>query len=269
MKRLAFFILSILILGEAMAQTTLTEAVNFQVKTTYGEPIWLFPLLDDSSKIVVIDFFSTTCGPCQDYAPDFQASYEDFGYNEGNVYFMGINWGNDNEGVMNFDSVFGLTFPSASGSEGGGNIVYTDYDIQSYPTVIVITPDHNIAEQYVWYPTEENINNAVIAAGGTLVGTNEVSLSKRKLQIFPNPIADAGTAECYLNDKAILYLAIYNILGNKVFTSVPTQYQKGYVQIRFMVDKLESGYYIAKIASDKGVIATTRISVINKHTFKL
>ena len=32
------------------AQTTLTEAQNFHVKTIDGEPIWLFPLLDDENQ---------------------------------------------------------------------------------------------------------------------------------------------------------------------------------------------------------------------------
>ena len=197
-KKLILLLTVTLIIAGTTAQTTLTEAVNFHVKTIYGEPIWLFPILDDENKIVVIDFFSTTCGPCQDYAPDFQACYEKFGNNEGNVYFMGINWGNDNTGVAEFDSIYGLTFPTASGSQGGGNIVYGSYDIQSYPTVIVITPDHTIVEQHVWYPDEENITNAVIAAGGIMVNTTENENEKTELIIFPNPVKSIGTIEIEL-----------------------------------------------------------------------
>jgi len=262
MKRILLLFVGVLVFAGAIAQTTLTEAVNFHVKTIYGEPIWLFPLLDDENKIVVIDFFSTTCGPCQDYAPDFQACYENFGYNEGNVYFMGINWGNDNLGVREFDSIFGLTFPTASGSQGGGNIVYGDYEILSYPTVIVITPDHTIVEQYIWYPNEENITNAVLAAGGTMVGTNEISFDKNDLELFPNPVKDKGTVEFDLKSASDVYLTIYNLYGKKVYNSEINKQQKGLVQLAFSTDEFETGYYILKIISDNENIATRKFSVL-------
>jgi len=260
-KKLIFLTAAIIITSATIAQTTLTEAVNFHVKTIYGEPIWLFPILDDENQIVVIDFFSTTCGPCQDYAPDFQACYEKFGNNEGNVYFMGINWGNDNIGVAEFDSIFGLTFPTASGSQGGGNIVFNDYDIQSYPTVIVITPDHDITEQYIWYPNEENITDAVIAAGGILVNTNEIASEKPKLIVYPNPVNSSGTIKFELQKSTDIRISIYNLIGQQVYISDYQRQSAGNTQITFPVDELKNGYYFVRIDSEKGLIATTRISV--------
>lgn len=262
-KQLFLLVVVALILGTTTAQTTLTEAENFHVKTVYGESIYLFPILDDENQIVVIDFFSTTCGPCQDYAPDFQACYEKFGYNEGNVYFMGINWGNDNTGVIEFDSIFGLTFPTVSGSQGGGNIVYGNYDIQSYPTVIVITPDHTIVEQYIWYPTEENITNAVIAVGGLIVGTDEIESYKTDLKVFPNPVQSTGTIEFELQKSTEIHISIYNLIGQQVYISTSQSYTRGKVQIIFPVDELEIGYYFVKVDSKMGPIVTARISVAN------
>ncbi len=263
MKKLLLITVSIFILGGAMAQTTLTEAVDFYIKTIYSEPIYLFPILDDENQIVVIDFFSTTCGPCQEYAPDFQACYEKFGYNEGNVYFMGINWGNDNEGVMEFDQMFGLTYPTASGSEGGGNQTFTEYDILSYPTVVVITPDHDIVEQYIWLPNEENITNAVIAAGGILVGTEEVNAIESDLVVYPNPVNNTGTINFEVKTTSNINLAIFNLLGKKVYSSQKQVQQSGKAQMSFSVAALKNGYYFLKLTSDKGDIATTRIIVAN------
>jgi thiol-disulfide isomerase/thioredoxin len=262
MRKFLVLVVGFLVIAGANAQTTLTEAVNFHVKTIYGEPIWLFPLLDDENKIVVVDFFSTTCGPCQDYAPDFQACYENFGYNEGNVYFMGINWGNDNEGVREFDSIFGLTFPSASGSQGGGNIVFGDFEILSYPTVIIITPDHNIVEQYIWYPSEENITNAVIAAGGTMVGTNEIGFDKTDIKVFPNPVNSFGTVEFNLKSTSDVYLTIHNLHGKNVYRSQAVNYNKGVTQISFSTDGFKNGYYIVKIMSENENIATKKFSIL-------
>ncbi|MFK5854516.1 MAG: T9SS type A sorting domain-containing protein [Bacteroidota bacterium] len=262
-KKLLFLVTSVLIFGGVVAQTTLTDAVDFNVKTVYGVPISLFPLLDDENQIVVIDFFSTTCGPCHDYAPDFQACYEKFGHNEGNVYFLGINWGNDNQGVIEFDSIHGLTFPTSSGSQGGGNIVYGVYEILSYPTVILITPDHTIVEQYIWYPSEENITNAVIAAGGIMVGTEEVLNNNNEINIFPNPVKAKGTIEFELNSSVNVYLTIYNLLGRQVYSEEVMDLQKGINQIVFPVDELDNGLYFVKIESDKENIGTKRISVLN------
>jgi len=199
------------------SQTLLTEAVDFHVKTIDGEPIYLFPLLDDDNYIVVIDFFSTTCGPCQDFADDFQQSYIDFGENTGNVYFMGINWGNDNEGVREFDSIFGLTYPTASGVQGGGNIVFNDFQIQSYPTVVVIKPDHMISNQYVWEPSNANINDAVIEAGGLLVGKKEIYAEQ--LKVYPNPASEKVNISLP-EFKDEIYIDIINIRGQIVYQSL-------------------------------------------------
>lgn len=261
MKKILSLSLFLIITIVTTGQTTLAEAVNFQVKTIYSEPIWLFPLLDDQNKIVVIDFFSTSCGPCQDYAPDFQACYEKFGNNEGNTYFMGINWGNDNTGVYEFDSIFGLTYPSSSGTQGGGNIVCQDYNILSYPTIIIILPDHSIIEQYIWIPDEETITNAVIAAGGIMVNTPEINIVDPSATFFPNPVSKNGHVKLNITESSMINVSVINLLGQEVVSSNPEYYNKGEAVIGFSVEKLVNGYYFIIIKSESEIIATSRISV--------
>ncbi len=262
-KKLTVLAFTLITLVVTNAQTPLEEAVNFHVKTIYGEPIWLFPLLDDENQIVVIDFFSTTCGPCQDYAPDFQACYEIFGNNEGNVYFMGINWGNDNQGVKEFDSIFGLTFPSASGSQGGGNIVFNDYEILSYPTVVVITPDHVITEQYVWPPDEQTITNAVIEAGGLVVNTSENRESDANINVYPIPAKNYTNVEFNLRHPGKVRISISNILGQEVFSSSSDYFMKGENRVNLPVTELKNGYYFITLITENQIIGTTRFSVSN------
>ena len=60
MKRISIFIISLLFSLGLASQTTLTEAVDFNVKTIEGVTIDLFTLLDVQNKIVVIDFFTTS-----------------------------------------------------------------------------------------------------------------------------------------------------------------------------------------------------------------
>jgi len=260
-KKVLTLIFLTIITITAISQTPLTEAENFHVKTIYGEPIWLFDKLDIDNRIVVINFFSTSCGPCQEYAGDFQACYEKFGYNEGNTYFMGINWGNDNVGVYEFDSVFGLTYPTASGSQGAGNIVCQSYEILSYPTVIIITPDHNIVEQYIWPPDEDSITNAVISAGGIYVGTEEITTTDYNINIYPNPVNNTGKVSLNIDSSSELSFSIVNLMGQEVLSSNPTRFSKGNIEISFSVNELMNGLYFVNVFSDFEKIHTSRIAI--------
>ena len=124
-------------------------------------------------------------------------------------------------------------------------------------------PDHTIVEQYIWYPSEEFITDAVIAAGGTLVNTNELSYEEIDLKVFPNPVSSIGTIEFELQSTTNIFFTVYNLLGHQVYNSEPTRYEKGKIQIPFFATELDNGYYFVKIQSDEGNIATTRISVVN------
>ena len=78
------------------AQTTsLTEAVDFTVTTVHGEEINLFALLDDG-KHVVVDFFFTTCPPCIASVPKVNESFEKYGCNNGDVFYVAIDVGDTN-----------------------------------------------------------------------------------------------------------------------------------------------------------------------------
>jgi len=243
MKKLTFLIVLFVSFYLASGQTQLDTALNFSVKDIYGNNIELFEILDED-KIVVIDFFSTTCGFCILYAPDFQASYEDFGENEGNVYFMKIAWGADNEAVAYFDSLYNATTPSVSGLEGGGNQVYNDYMVQATPTVIVITPDRVIQDQHVWEPTNQNINAAVIAAGGTLVGINDLSEENGiTLNIYPNPSTGQVNIQFDLVQSAHIRFEVYDVNGNRVFENPEQAYVSGQNNLSVNLSNLSSGIY--------------------------
>jgi len=82
-----------------------------------------------------------------------QAAYEEFGCNDGNVFFMGIDKGNTNQDVIYFDSTYGIQYPGISGQDGGGNEVHLLYEIQATPTVVVIQPDKAIAVKQIWPPS--------------------------------------------------------------------------------------------------------------------
>jgi len=70
--------------------------------------------------------------------------------------------GNNNAECVAFDETYGLTYPTVSGTEGGGNAVNSTYGIPAYPTVILIAPDHSIVIQDLWpIPNAQTIINAL------------------------------------------------------------------------------------------------------------
>lgn len=151
--------------GIARSQVAIDTATDFTVKDILGNQHHLYGYLD-AGDYVVLDFYTTNCGPCQTYASEVSASYDYFGCNGGNVVYMGINWGSDNNAVHIFDSLWGAQYPSVSGLQGGGNNVVDAYQVQSYPSVILIAPDRAILNNHIWPPLRDTINAKVLEAGG-------------------------------------------------------------------------------------------------------
>src|SRR5262245_35236342 len=107
-------------------------APNFTVTDTHGDTHQLYEYLEDG-KVVVLDFFYTTCIPCQYYSPQVNAAYEKYGCNTANVFFMSIDYNDTNAEVIAYDEEYNIKFPSVSGLNGGGNSVVNLYNIQGFP----------------------------------------------------------------------------------------------------------------------------------------
>lgn len=195
MKRFCLFLVIICTMGYTSAQTPLTVAKDFSVKDLEGNTHHLFDYLDNN-KYVLIDFFTASCGSCQIYASEVSAAYNDFGCNTGNVIVLGINWGSNNAQVHAFDSAYGAFFPAVSGTQGGGNRVVDSFQVLSYPTVILIAPDHQIVEQYIWPPSQMILDSIIAAHGGLMqacsVGLESFPVQKteKSLMVWPNPAFD-------------------------------------------------------------------------------
>lgn len=204
-RKIAIVTLLAVALTAAKAQTTLDTALNFSVKDTHGNTIELFEILDEG-KIAVIDFYRTDCSYCNIYAPDFQEAYEAFGCNTGNVYFYSIDEGHDNETVEAFKAEHGLEMAGASGLEGNGNAAFDLYNIISTPTMIVIKPDREIANQHVWPPEADSLIAATEEAGGIQMpcSTATSNLQKPDIKVYPNPATHTISTEGIPPDAAIL-----------------------------------------------------------------
>ncbi len=220
-KKVLYTTILIFLAGSLSAQTTLDTAVNFSVKDTDGNIIELFEILDED-KIAVIDFYQTSCSYCGLYAPDFQEAYEAFGCNTSNVHFFSIDQGHTNEEVEAFKAEHGLEMAGASGLEGNGNPVFDLYGILSTPTMIVIKPDREIANQHIWPPEADSLIAETEEAGGIQMpcNTSVNDFTEQTFEIYPNPATETLSLKG-IPEQAEVF--IHNYQGQKV---LETQRQK-------------------------------------------
>ena len=153
MKKLVTLILALAIGFGLKAQCPLTQAVDFTATDVHGTEVHLFDILD-GGQYVLIDFFFTTCGPCQQATPKVVESYYAMGCNMHDVFYMEIATGDSEAACLNWVNTYGVEYPTISGAAGGTGIC-NQYQIPAYPTLIVIAPDHSIVIQDLW-----PINNA-------------------------------------------------------------------------------------------------------------
>ena len=147
MKKL-LLIIAVAIGISVQAQCPITQAIDFTATDCHGEEIHLFDILD-GGQYVLIDFFFTTCGPCQSVTPSIVEAYHALGCNDYEVFFMEISPTDDNSQCQTWCESFGVEYPTI-GTSGGGGAICNNYQIPAYPTVILIAPDRSIVVNEIW-----------------------------------------------------------------------------------------------------------------------
>ncbi len=167
-----------------------SPAPNFTVTDTHGNTHSLYNLLD-SGKVVVLDFFYTTCIPCQFYTPQVNLAYEKYGCNTATVYFMAIDYQDTNAEVLAYDQQYGIEYPSISGLNGGGNAVVGQYHIIGFPTFYVIDSSKTIVQE-IDPPTLQvfdfRFQQLGISPATCAVSDTKESSGDNRLQLYPNPL---------------------------------------------------------------------------------
>jgi len=232
------------------AQTTLDTAVDFNVKDIHGNKYILFDLLN-ANKIVVLDFFSTACGPCVTYAPDMQQAYNQYGANQGDVVFLGMAWSPYNADVAAFDSANGITYPTISG-QGYSYQVITDYNSQSFPTTLVIMPDRHIFAKQIWPPSFQNIDSVLQLAQLTAsVVAPPEPLEMKLLDLFPNPVNEVLHFSLSIASQTSLHLKVYSSQGALIQNTSHTHLNRGPHSMQIPVAHLDAGiYFVTAYATD-------------------
>lgn len=261
MKKFLLFWLLLTANLVSLAQTPLTTAVQFEAKDFNGDTHNLFNYLDNG-KYVMLSFYTMNCGSCQTYSPGVSAIYEQFGCNNADLVVLGINWGATNSQLSDYNILNGYSFPALSGIDGYGNEIIESYMVESFITVILIAPDHQIVNQYIDPPTTNVLESLLISYGlntsACTVG-NEIPVKQdeNNLTVFPNPAGSFFNVS--LNTvEGSHYVGLYDLNGKLLrdygLHTSPFP--------RFPLEDIEAGVYLVKLRNNNFMAKTIRLIVL-------
>lgn len=241
--------------GQASNYSNGSTVTNFTVTDTDGNTHDLYTITA-SGKHVMLDFFFDTCGPCQARQTYFNEAYDKYGCNDGDLYFISINNGTDNDAeVEAYEQTYGGPFhhaPAVS-ADGGGGPVTADFGISATPTFVLIGPDNKMIANDIW-----PMNGVAELEGAFPSGFNPIEMDcsfaslptdnhvLSALSVFPNPTANELNISFDATVSATANIEIMNLLGQVVYTN-SFETTVGTNQNIIDVNDLSEGQYVARI----------------------
>lgn len=274
MKKTLLFLVAFLTVATVQAQLTNFSvgdtAPNFTVTDVDGN---VHSLYDKTSagQYVLLDFFFTTCPPCQQTAPIFNEFHEKYGCNTGDVFAISIDNGDNTAQVKQFETTYGGSFshaPAVSGTDGGGNAVNTTYGPSAYPTYALIGPDNKFINVDIWpVGSVANLESAFPANSITPKACTAVSVdpavAELPISIFPNPANNSAKVDLYFNEAGSASLEVFSLLGTRVLAMDLGEVSMGEFQAELDLIELEAGTYFVKVIQDNQATATQKLSVMH------
>ena len=104
----------------------------------YGNTINPTSILNEG-KHIYLDFFSTSCGACNSVASEVANAYEYYGANNGNIFFLGVDYNSSTSACLNFANQHNTDFPIISGQQEGIDI-FNLFEQSGYPSGRLINP---------------------------------------------------------------------------------------------------------------------------------
>ena len=221
-----------------------------------------------AGKYVFLDFFFTTCGPCQATVPYFNELYDKYGCNQGDIICLEMNNGQDNnDAVATYSATFGGPFhhsPAVS-NEGGGNEVDNDFNPTAYPTYCLIGPDNTLVNADIWpISSVSDFENAFPAALNPevltcTVGTDDDYTERIDATVYPSPASDELHIMFPITNDKEVFLEVYNIKGEVVTSGKMISSDQ---ELVISVREFSEGVYFARIEMDKEKSEAIQFTVI-------
>lgn len=236
-----------------------STVANFTVTDIEGVSHTLYDYTSQG-KYVVLDFFFTTCGPCQQTAPYFNQLHETYGCNSADLICLTINNGQDNTtAVAAYEAAHGGTYhhcPAVS-NQGGGQAVNTAFGVDAFPTYCLIGPDNHMLVNDMWpissmasfvalFPTGSNIQPAACATGVAEVHAT------RRLSVRPSPSNGLVTVDLDGMGAGNVEMEVLDMLGQPVRELALGGAVGGTLQKTVDLSTLNDGQYLCRFITSDG-----------------
>ena len=136
------------------------KPISFQSTTDDGMPL---SMADYRGKVVVVNFWYATCGPCRAEAPILEGLYEK--YQDEGVAFIGVNTFDQPEQALSFAKTYGITYPSVMDVDSGAaRIAFAGVvPPTATPTTYVLDTKGRVAARIVGELESPSILNTLIS----------------------------------------------------------------------------------------------------------
>jgi thiol-disulfide isomerase/thioredoxin len=133
-----------------------TPAPDFELESLSGEKIKLSKF---HGRVVLINFWTTWCGPCRIEMPVFQSMYEQ---HQNELVILAINEQDSSEEIRTFMNELGLTFNALLDSNG---IVHKAYFVRGFPTSYIVDSKGKLLVQHIGVMTKEQLDDYLDEVG--------------------------------------------------------------------------------------------------------
>ncbi|MBN2779074.1 MAG: T9SS type A sorting domain-containing protein [Bacteroidales bacterium] len=271
MKKLFTLLMIAFVSLSAFSQVTgysVGETVDdFTVTDVYGNVHTLYEYTN-AGKYVYLDFFYTTCVPCQGVIPIFNEFYDKYGCNQGDIVCICINSGQDNNAaVLAFEETYGGDFNHAVAisNEGGSAAVRTTFGVSYFPTICMIGPDSKLKENDIWPVNNVATFEGVFPSGfspspmecTTFADIN--NSNDNNAAIYPNPT----NGVCFISYNYAIdrkySVSVVNVLGQEVFSN--SNQIVGQSGIKLDTDTFDKGIYFVRLLEEGKTVENLKLNV--------
>jgi thiol-disulfide isomerase/thioredoxin len=223
-------------------------------------------------KYVFLDFFFTTCPPCQATTPYFSELHEKYGCNGHDLFSISLDIGDNNAEVLAFEAQYGGTHapaPAVSGTEGGGNAVNSTYGPAAYPTYVLIGPDNKFINIDVWPVSSVASFEGAFPSGSGITANSCAVVAVTPAQaaipvgISPNPASSAAKLSLNFPTDGAASIDVFDLAGARVAQVNLGIVKSGAREQALDVSALSAGAYLVKVSQEGATTGTARLNVVH------
>jgi len=178
-------------------------------------------------------------------------------------------WGlspqDNNSSIESYMSSYGITNPCA-GTQGGGSaaidIITSGQNFLGYPTYCVTCPDQTMHFDVNWPPTATGFDSYIAGCPGVSIDELENMNKSLITKVYPSPASVSTNIEIYVNEVSDITIDLYNILGEKVYSTDFENINTGEHNIELPLNDLNSGSYFINMLVNDNLTDVSKLLIV-------